>query len=128
MKNTLRITLSSFLFSVPINVASAESSEQKTLIGLQKLRQALAVYYDHLHHFPTAAQGLAALWKNPSEPGWQGPYAFERDGSVDAWGYPLKYLCGGAEAALFSMGRDGKWGTNDDDVAVLVTPFAEQRQ
>ena len=65
-------------------------------------------------------KGLNALLVKPaSEPAarnWNGPYIEKNP--VDPWGNPYKYRCPGtnntATYDLYSMGKDGIEGTEDD--------------
>ncbi|MCF7854553.1 MAG: type II secretion system major pseudopilin GspG [Candidatus Pacebacteria bacterium] len=70
--------------------------------------------------FPTTDQGLQALLEEPtSEPApldWRGPYLEKKP--VDPWGHRYEYRYPGTNNPngydLFSVGRDGVEGTDDD--------------
>lgn len=81
---------------------------------------ALKLYELDNGNFPTTAQGLAALLNEPSsEPrstNWQGPY-LEKEPN-DPWKNPYRYAYPGNNNRqgydLFSLGKDGIEGTDDD--------------
>ena len=69
--------------------------------------------------FPTSAEGLNALLVQTAagaSSNWNGPY-LER-APVDPWGNPYQYKCPGTHNTtgydLFSLGKDGLAGTDDD--------------
>ncbi|MCK5581421.1 MAG: type II secretion system major pseudopilin GspG [Candidatus Omnitrophica bacterium] len=67
--------------------------------------------------FPTTAEGLGALQKEPSSaPNWQGPYLEKKP--LDAWKQEYKYTSPGTHRTydydLYSVGRDGV--ESDDDI------------
>ena len=72
--------------------------------------------------YPTSAQGLAALRREPlAEPRprrWAGPY-LRKDVPVDPWGRPYQYRYPGVANPsgfdLVSYGRDGKPGGTGED-------------
>lgn len=81
---------------------------------------ALKLYQLDNGNFPSTEQGLDALLNKPSsEPApsnWNEPYL--EKAPVDPWGNPYKYKCPGANNKLgydlYSMGKDGSDGTEDD--------------
>ena len=81
---------------------------------------ALKLYELDNRNFPTTGQGLKALISKPSTtPGavnWNGPY-LEKD-PRDSWGNPYQYKCPGVHNPegydLYSLGKDGMEGTEDD--------------
>jgi general secretion pathway protein G len=71
--------------------------------------------------YPTAAEGLDALYRRPAGvANWQGRYAVKR--FVDPWGKSYVYVppptAEGSNYQIVSAGRDGAVGTADDVVAV----------
>jgi len=69
--------------------------------------------------FPTTGQGLNALIAQPAmgtSSNWNGPYL--EKAPIDPWGKAYNYRCPGSHNAtgydLFSLGKDGIAGTNDD--------------
>jgi general secretion pathway protein G len=87
---------------------------------IEALEQALEQYRIDVGHFPTAADGLAALTAAPAgESSWAGPY-LKKAVPKDPWGRPFLYLQPGShtEADLSSYGKDGRPGGSGDDVDV----------
>lgn len=69
--------------------------------------------------FPSTEQGLAALLTKPSgAQNWRGPYLEKKP--IDPWGREYQYKSPGTHRVydydLYSLGRDGKEGTDDDVV------------
>lgn len=66
--------------------------------------------------FPTTEEGLNALLNKPgSSRKWNGPYLEKQP--VDPWGREYKYKSPGSHRAdydLYSLGKDGQEGTEDD--------------
>jgi general secretion pathway protein G len=72
----------------------------------------------HVGAYPTTAQGLQALWMQPSDlknpNNWRGPYS-RMEIPVDPWGNPYQYeLIGSEQFRIWSWGADGANGTVDD--------------
>ena len=97
----------------------AKRSIAKADIG-SNLSMALKLYELDNGNFPTTEQGLNALQEAPSSPpvptNYNGPYLEKPP--IDPWGNPYKYKCPGsynkATYDLFSVGKDGLEGTDDD--------------
>lgn len=86
---------------------------------------ALNAYYLDCGRYPTAEQGLKALWEKPVlEPvpsQWSGPY-LNKEVPQDPWGRPYEYQNPGPSGlpfALRSLGGDGAEGGEDNDQDVL---------
>ncbi|MCG2712993.1 MAG: type II secretion system major pseudopilin GspG [Candidatus Omnitrophica bacterium] len=70
--------------------------------------------------FPSTQQGLDALVEKPTtQPlvkNWNGPYLKKKP--IDPWGNEYRYICPGInnieDYDLFSIGKDGSEGGNDD--------------
>jgi len=83
---------------------------------------ALDLYEADNGFYPTTAQGLKALIEKPSSPpipqNWNGPYLKKNSIPKDPWGNEYIYECPGSKNPqwydLYSMGPDGKKGTEDD--------------
>jgi len=81
---------------------------------------ALRLYELDNGNYPSSGQGLNALLSRPSSSpipaNWNGPY-LERP-PIDSWGNPYQYKCPGNHNRggydLFSAGKDGTEGTEDD--------------
>ena len=92
---------------------------------IETLALALDAYYLDCGRYPTAEQGLSALWEKPStDPvpsGWDGPYINKKI-PADPWGGSYEYSVPGEGNLPFgirSLGADGREGGegNDADVA-----------
>jgi general secretion pathway protein G len=102
------------------NVGDAKTSAAKSQIEMLGL--ALNSYRLDNDHFPTAEQGLEALRTMPTSGdiprNWRGPY-LTRVVPVDPWGRAYVYVSPGIRNLksfdLYTMGRDGKPGGNDED-------------
>lgn len=78
--------------------------------------KALDQYRMDTGHYPTTAQGLAALNERPSnEARWHGPY-LKKSVPSDPWGRPFIYRSPGAydDYDVVSYGKDGVPGGNDE--------------
>jgi general secretion pathway protein G len=86
---------------------------------IQQFCQSLELYHHDNGAYPTTAQGLQALVARPADcPKWDGPYLDDGKVPNDAWDHPYVYRCPGVKIPagfdLFSVGPDGKEGTEDD--------------
>lgn len=112
------------LASMVVPRLSGRSEQAKKTIAEADIRSnigtALRVYELENGNYPTTAQGLKALMVKPStDPipqNWNGPY-LEND-AIDPWKKPYAYKCPGthnpAGYDLYSLGKDGNEGTDDD--------------
>jgi len=94
-------------------VRRAEAPQSRALRHLDALAEALGRYRFHVGAYPTEAQGLAALVRDPQVPKWDGPYVSLL--RSDPWGTPYAYKP--AETGyptLYSCGPDRLAGTADD--------------
>ena len=78
----------------------------------------LTNYKIHMGNFPTTAEGLAALATAPGEKGrkWRGPYLKDAKVPEDPWGRPYRLSRKGKEIRIYSLGEDGRRGSDDDIV------------
>jgi len=92
------------------------------LYELDRLATALDAFYEDVGRYPTAGEGLDALYTCPPDlQCWHGPY-LERPVANDPWHRPFVYIPDPAgDYRLFSLGRDGLQGTADD----IPRPSAE---
>jgi general secretion pathway protein G len=93
-----------------------KSETQVAKAQIDSLEKALDQYRIDTGHYPSAAQGLAALMVKPDdEPRWAGAY-LKRDVPQDPWGRPYIYRTPGAkgEFDLQTLGRDGQPGGTGD--------------
>lgn len=96
-----------------------ESAKHKAArIQLDTVSQSLTFYQLDVGEYPTARQGLKALWAPDQPPDtWNGPYVREEQQLKDPWGRPLIYRIPGKSKAfdLMTLGADGKEGGSGDD-------------
>ncbi len=87
---------------------------------IEAFDKALDQYRLDTGHYPSTAQGLAALMTKPaSEAKWDGPY-LKKALPSDPWGNAYQYRQPGqhGEYDLFSYGRDGKPGGSGEDADI----------
>lgn len=87
---------------------------------IKGLEDALDQYRLDVGHYPTTAQGLAALDSMPpGETRWAGPY-LKKAVPDDPWGHPYQYRMPGehGDFDLYSLGEDGQAGTADTPPAI----------
>lgn len=83
-----------------------QSRVRTAAMQISLLGSALGNYRLDVGHYPTTAQGLAALMTRPPHArGWSGPY-LARGVPFDPWGHPYHYRCPGKHGAydLWSAG------------------------
>lgn len=105
-------------------VSQARSETARTQIELFSV--ALDNYRLDNGRYPTTEQGLEALREKPTiEPvpnNWRGPY-LKKDVPLDPWGRPYVYRNPGTENPggydLYTLGRDGELGGEDEDADIL---------
>jgi len=88
-----------------------ETRSRKELVAM---RTALEWFKVHCKRYPTDAEGLRALVRNPTPhvPGWRGYYIDQL--TSDPWGHPYRYACTNGIVRLWGLGADGIDGTADD--------------
>jgi hypothetical protein len=84
------------------------------------IRGAMTQYVRDCGTPPTVEKGLSALYANPGVKGWAGPYLEEGDLN-DGWGLGIRYGVRNGRLQIWSCGRDGQSG-NDDDVVTELDP------
>lgn len=87
---------------------------------IDALEKALDQYRLDTGHYPSTAQGLAALNTKPAnEAKWDGPY-LKKALPPDPWGNTYQYKSPGdhGELDLFSNGRDGQLGGTGEDADI----------
>ncbi|MDP1653479.1 MAG: type II secretion system major pseudopilin GspG [Rhodocyclaceae bacterium] len=87
---------------------------------IEALARALDAIRLDTGHYPSSAQGLAALRERPaSETKWNGPY-LQKDVPADPWGKPYVYRTPGAKSdfELLSFGRDGAPGGSGENADI----------
>lgn len=99
-----------------------KSETQVAKAQIDSLEKALDQYRLDTGRYPTAQQGLTALFAKPAdEPRWAGPY-LKREAPADPWGRPYVYRAPGArgEFDLLTLGRDGQPGGTGDAQDVVL--------
>jgi general secretion pathway protein G len=97
-----------------------KSQTKAARVQIEALEQALEQYRIDVGHFPTVADGLAALTVAPAgEAAWAGPY-LKKAVPKDPWGRPFIYQEPGshAEVDISTFGKDGRVGGTGDNVDV----------
>jgi len=99
-----------------------KSQVQVARAQIESFDKALDQYRIDTDHYPTTAQGLTALFIQPSnEPKWAGPY-LKKSVPADPWGNPYIYQSPsntpGKDFDLISYGKDGKSGGIGDDADI----------
>ncbi len=87
---------------------------------IDSFEKALDQYRLDNGHYPSTAQGLAALMTKPAaEVKWDGPY-LKKALPADPWGNPYQYRQPGdhGEYDLLSYGRDGQSGGAGEDADI----------
>lgn len=87
---------------------------------INSLAKALDIYRLDIGHYPSEEEGLKALNVNPgNEAKWRGPY-LEGNVPSDPWDKPYIYRYPGEikEFDLFSYGKDGRPGGDEDDADI----------
>jgi general secretion pathway protein G len=97
---------------VNTNTVSVSPRIGQTQKELQVLRTALEWFRADCRRYPSTAEGLRALVRDPGVPGWAGFYIEELP--RDVWKPPFRYACTNESIALFSSGPDGLEGNADD--------------
>ncbi len=78
--------------------------------------------------YPTTAQGLDALQRNPSVTNWNGPY-LKKAVPKDPWGTPYKYRCCPGQHGdydLWSEGADGQPGGEGESADITSWENAQK--
>jgi general secretion pathway protein G len=94
----------------------AKGKDQIAKIQIKELEGALQLFSFDLGRYPSSAEGLESLVRNPgSNDSWHGPY-LAKDLPKDPWGHAYVYRCPGmhGDYDLFSCGADGVDGGDDD--------------
>ncbi len=112
------------LASMVVPRLSGRSEMAKKAIAEADIRSnigtALRLYELENGNYPTTEQGLKALMTKPSSDpvpqNWNGPYL--ENEPIDPWKKPYGYKCPGVHNTisydLYSLGKDGNEGTDDD--------------
>ncbi|MNR90566.1 Type II secretion system protein G precursor [compost metagenome] len=108
-------------YVAPRYFAQVGKSEVKAAKAqIDSFEKALESYRLDVGRYPTTEQGLAALNKQPSgESKWQGPY-LKKTVPADPWSNAYNYKHPGdhGDYDIWSFGRDGRTGGNNEDADV----------
>jgi general secretion pathway protein G len=114
------IVLLAGLVGAPLykHIAGAKQKTAKTQIEMFRLP--LASFMLSVGRYPSTAEGLEALRKNPGLDLWDGPY-LEKEVPLDPWGRPYIYKCPGehGDYDLVSLGADGQEGGEGENADVV---------
>ena len=101
------------LIATRVGNAKGNAMVKQTKLSIQQTIDLLEQYNQDCNSYPTTAQGLSALVKQPSgEPpceSW-GPQPYAKEIPKDAWGTPLAYESDGTDYEIISYGKDRKPG------------------
>ena len=81
-------------------------------LQIERLQKALELFLINHGRYPTTAEGLQALVREPGSLNWTGPYLSEPRIPTDPWGRSYRYVSPGDHGSydLWSLGADGRWG------------------
>jgi len=119
----LIILIAALVIAVPrITLVSERSKIKNVKSDFNSIITALNLYKIDNETYPLSRHGgIEALFnkpagENPANTAWNGPYLSKK--TVDSWGNPYRYKCPGVYNVksfdLYSLGKDGIEGTNDD--------------
>lgn len=117
---------------VPNVIGQSEQAKVKlTRTNMAGIANALDLYKLDNHRYPTTAQGLEALVKQPTDvPNWN-PAGYLKDMPEDPWGTPYTYLSPGLDGNgydLYSLGADGAEGGSGFDADINYRTQADQNK
>ncbi|MEM9270976.1 MAG: type II secretion system major pseudopilin GspG, partial [Pseudomonadota bacterium] len=86
------------------------AKSQTAEIQMKQLKGALQLLYVDTGRYPTDAEGLEVLIRDPGTmPRWRGPHLTAPEAWLDPWARTYRYQAGSGSAGfeVFSLGRDG---------------------
>ena len=93
-----------------------------TFIQIKALGGAISAFRFEVGRYPTTAEGLDALVKEPAgATGWNGPYLQSRTIPKDPWGQAYRYRYPAQKAVdfdLYSLGADGQPGGENENADI----------
>lgn len=92
-------------------------------IQMSSVKGALQLFYIDVGRYPSEAEGLDALLREPSDASnWRGPYLDREEDIQDPWGRVYLYRSPGNERAfdLYTLGRDGHSGGTSEDSDIYL--------
>lgn len=120
-ESKMRCILITIALLTPIMLFSSCSQRQDAQISatdgtIQAIRIACEVYKLDTGAYPPPALFPDCLVSNPPVAGWKGPYVLVRGNTIlkDGWGQDFRYVVEGTNLTITSTGRDGRFGTEDD--------------
>ena len=91
-----------------------EAMKDAAKLSMAQLQNQLQLYRVHNYKYPTTDETLEALITAPSgNTKWRGPYT-EKNKLNDPWGNKFGYESNGSDFKIFSPGKDGVEGNEDD--------------
>lgn len=105
-----------------MNMFSGAKTDTAAL-QVETLTTALHYYQIDVGAYPTPEQGLAVLWKPPTNaPKWRGPYVRKEEHLLDPWGKPFRYRVPGARGPfeVYSFGADDREGGEGENADVGI--------
>jgi general secretion pathway protein G len=105
-----------------------QSKIATTKAQIELLGAGLDQYRLDVGSYPTAAQGLDALVRDPNIPNWNGPY-LKKGVPKDAWGNPYRYQCcpgQHGEYDLWSEGADAMPGGEGENADITSWDQSQQ--
>lgn len=106
------------LIASRVGNAQQNANVKQTRLMMQQTADQLELYNQDCNSYPTSAQGLAALVKQPSsEPpceSW-GPSPYAKEEPKDAWGNRFGYESDGVEYEIISYGKNKRPGGEGPD-------------
>jgi general secretion pathway protein G len=89
-------------------------------LQVDQLDGALGLFRFDVGRYPTTAEGLDSLIRNPGIQNWSGPYLDKNTLPKDPWGREYQYRSPGqfSDFDLFSLGADGLEGGEEDNADI----------
>lgn len=96
------------------------SKQKAAKVQIAMIGTALDAYRLDVGSYPSTAEGLDALRKNPGRDTWDGPY-MPKDIPLDPWGKAYVYRAPGehGDYDLYSLGADGQEGGEGENADVV---------
>ena len=123
------VLLALLLFAPKVWTPGLGGKSEIIKIQIKDLEGALQLFHGDADRYPTAAEGLDALVRNPGLASWRGPYLPNAELPRDPWGRPYIYRCPGQHGAydLLSRGRDGTEGGQGEDRDLTNSEMPDRR-
>lgn len=126
---TLIVLAIVLILTAAVGVSAVKQLDKARIVTaksqIESFSLALDSYYMDTGSYPSAEEGLAALWKKPesgdSLAGWNGPYVSKAI-PKDPWGNDYQYLVPGENGLPYgirSCGKDGVEGGEGNDADIV---------